>query len=71
MQQYTATFDTGSALISVIPTECTVNYGSLIEAPELQNIPENVTFLGWFKENGTSWDFAADKVYANLTLYAH
>ena len=71
IQQYTATFDTGSALISVIPTERTVKYGSLIEAPELQNIPEKVTFLGWFKENGTSWDFAADKVYANLTLYAH
>ena len=71
IQQYTVTFDTGSALINVIPMASTVDYGSLIEAPELQNIPENVTFLGWFKENGTLWDFAADKVFANLTLYAH
>ena len=71
IQQYTVTFDTGSTLISVTPEAETVDYGSLISIPTLGNIPENVTFLGWFKENGTDWDFAEDRIYANIILYAH
>ncbi len=52
-------------------TAATVNYNNIMAAP---NVPiyEGYVFNGWYKEANciNEWDFAADRVTAETTLYA-
>ncbi|WP_342471880.1 leucine-rich repeat protein [Metasolibacillus sp. FSL H7-0170] len=68
LELYTVTFNTngGSAVISK-----TVSQNDVITAPAAPT-KANHTFAGWYKEPTfqTAWNFATDKVTANITLYA-
>ena len=67
--RYTVTFDTqgGSAVAPIT----NVASGSLIAEPEEPDY-EGLFFEGWYKEAGTitPWNFAADTVTEDITLYA-
>ena len=66
--QYTVTFNSqgGSAVASQ-----SVNYGALATQPAA-TYRTGYTYGGWFKEAGciNYWNFATEKVYGNVTLYA-
>ncbi|WP_042478172.1 leucine-rich repeat protein [Bacillus ndiopicus] len=66
--QYSITFETdgGSTIVS---QNIAQNGKIALPAPPTK---EGYTFEGWYKEAGlnTKWDFANDKVTANMTLYA-
>jgi len=48
----------------------TTNENTIITAPTAPK-RTGYTFVGWYKENGTTpWNFSTDKVTANTTLYA-
>ncbi|AKL96977.1 surface protein [Clostridium aceticum] len=68
MNQYTVTFDSqgGSPVGDV-----SVNYDNLISAP-IAPTKEGYTFGGWYKDALylNQWNFAADAVTGNITLYA-
>ncbi|MDO9628602.1 MAG: InlB B-repeat-containing protein, partial [Acholeplasmataceae bacterium] len=66
---YTVTFDSnGGSAISAITD---IAKDSTITAPTAPT-RTNYVFAGWFKESSltNAWDFATDKVTANITLYA-
>ena len=66
--KYTVTFNSngGSAVAAV-----QVESGKALAAPTAPT-KAGYTFDGWFKDSAlkTSWNFTADKVTANTTLYA-
>lgn len=69
VQVYKVTFHPESQAI-VTPESEDIEYGSLAYQPELSNIPEGVSFLGWFYEDGSQFDFNRDVVLANVDLHA-
>jgi len=77
--KYTATYyDTNKT--TVVGTVANIESGSFLMAPTtsdawfatfLANLPAGKMFDAWFKNPGdTAWDFDADKVTANVSLYA-
>ena len=68
-QLYTVTFDKQGKGNDIPSQE--VAHGSTITAP---NSPTDTgyTFMGWYKDSAYSsqWDFSADKVTSDMTLYA-
>jgi uncharacterized repeat protein (TIGR02543 family) len=57
---------------SPVPAQQTLTRGSLIADRPGDPVTTGMTFMGWHKEAAgtTAWDFAADRVNANTTLYA-
>lgn len=54
-------------------TQSNIKYGSLLtQTSELAPTADGFLFLGWYKDASFSevWDFAADTVIADITLYA-
>lgn len=51
-----------------------VDHGGLISAPASEPTREGYDFAGWYKtangEEGSQWNFTADEVTADITLYA-
>jgi uncharacterized repeat protein (TIGR02543 family) len=68
----TVTFNKNGGDTDAIPASRTVNPGSLVTAPETNPTRAYFEFDGWYKEADciNIWDFAADTVTANITLYA-
>ena len=68
--EYTVAFDDNSDADITIPNQ-TVTSGKTITAPEAP-VREGYTFLGWFQDAGLTqpWNADADKVKADMTLYA-
>lgn len=68
-QSYTINFDMQGQGTPVSPISAA--HGTLLTAPEAPTA-EGVVFEGWYKEPActNAWDFAADTVFADLTLYA-
>ncbi len=66
---YTVTFDSQGGSAEAAQT---VNYDDLVAEPSDATL-SGYTFLGWFDaaSGGTLWDFAADGVTGDVTLYAH
>lgn len=66
LQEVTFNSNGGSEVATV-----NITSGSAITAPTAPT-REGYTFIGWYKEAAleNAWDFAADKVTANITLYA-
>ena len=69
---FTVTFDKNGGDTDPSPTSRTVNSGSLVTAPETEPSREGFDFDGWYREAEciNIWDFAADAVTADITLYA-
>ncbi len=68
-QSYTINFDMQGQGTPVSPISAA--HGTLLTAPDAPTA-EGVVFEGWYKEPActNAWDFAADTVSADLTLYA-
>ena len=66
---YTVTFDVGG--IGTAPTDQSIAGGGTVTEPTAPTAT-GYTFGGWYKDAAftTLWDFAADTVTANTTLYA-
>ena len=69
MPRYTVTFDAQGG--SAVAPMTNVASGALVTEPE-EPTWEGQTFEGWYKEAETTtpWNFAADTVTENITLYA-
>jgi uncharacterized repeat protein (TIGR02543 family) len=67
---YTVTFDTADGSV-VVPLTGVLS-GAVITKPATNPTLENCAFDAWYKEAAytTKWDFAADTVTADTTLYA-
>jgi len=65
---YKITFDSNGG--SEVPPQ-TVDYNDLVKAPTTP-VKEGYQFDGWYKDKEleNAWDFAKDKVTADITLYA-
>lgn len=63
---YTVTFNTNGG--TAVPTQI-VNYGDLVVRPE-EPTREGYNFVAWVDEDDNIWDFNADMVTSNMTLYA-
>ncbi|QQP12933.1 InlB B-repeat-containing protein [Lysinibacillus agricola] len=65
---YKITFDSNGG--SEVPSQ-TVGYNDLVKAPTTP-VKDGYHFDGWYKETAlnNAWDFAKDKVTADITLYA-
>ena len=65
---FTVTFDSRGG--TDVPAQ-TYMYGDLLELPEPPT-REGYVFAGWYRDPGCTivWDMEADKVEADLTLYA-
>lgn len=68
-QSYTINFDMQGQGTPVSPISAA--HGTLLTAPDAPTA-EGVVFEGWYKEPActNAWDFTADTVFADLTLYA-
>lgn len=71
---YTVTFDVGVANAGPVPTPQSVQNGGLASEPTAP-VRDNYEFDGWYLVEtggtlGKKWDFATDKVEANITLRA-
>ena len=65
---YTVTFNSkGGTQIYPIPN---VKHGSKIVKPTNPS-KYGYRFSGWFRSDGTEWNFSTDKVYGDITLIAH
>ena len=64
---YTVTFDSNGG--SEVAAITGVKSGDKISAPADPS-KEGYQFLAWFKDDGTEWNFAADKVTGSITLTA-
>ena len=65
--QYTVAFDsTGGS--SVDPKS--VEYNKTVSKPTPDPTRPGYTFKGWYKADGTEWNFETDTVTADITLYA-
>lgn len=72
-ETFTVTFDLNGAGATGAPADLTnIQSGATITKPAADPTREGYLFAGWYKEaNGTTaWDWAADKVTGNVTLYA-
>ena len=69
---FTVTFDKNGGDTDASPARRTVQSGGLVTPPETKPARADFEFDGWYKEADCSniWDFAADTVSANITLYA-
>lgn len=71
---YTVTFDANGGAFSGNATTATVTVedSKTVTAPTENPTREGYTFGGWYKETGciNAWDFAADTVKSDVTLYA-
>ncbi len=69
INQYTVTFNANGH--GTAPGSQTVNYGGKAVQPAALT-ETGYTFDGWYKEDAceNKWDFTADKVTSNITLYA-
>jgi uncharacterized repeat protein (TIGR02543 family) len=67
---YTVTFDTAGG--SVVAPAAGVLSGTVVAKPAADPTLENCVFDAWYKEADytNKWDFAADTVAGNITLYA-
>ncbi|MFB7157805.1 InlB B-repeat-containing protein [Lysinibacillus sp. NPDC056232] len=65
---YKVTFDSNGG--SKVPSQ-TVGYNDLVKAPSIPE-KEGYQFVDWYKDKelNNAWDFAKDKVTAEITLYA-
>ncbi len=67
---YTITFDSQGG--SLVESEQVLK-GNLAKVPSSPT-KESFDFQGWYRsieENATRWNFSIDRVYENITLYAH
>ena len=69
---FTVTFDKNGGDTDAIPASRTVEPGSLVAAPDTNPTRDSFEFGGWYTEADciTLWDFDADAVSADITLYA-
>jgi uncharacterized repeat protein (TIGR02543 family) len=67
--KYTVTFNSNGG--SAVSPVANVDSGTVVAAPTAPT-RTGYTFDGWYKETtyATAWNFASDKVTANITLYA-
>ena len=73
-RKYKANWSTDAYLVDFVVdgnkyTTVSTNYGKYIKAPEDPK-KANYEFIGWYKPDGTRFNFNTDKIFTNLTLTA-
>lgn len=70
MRSYTITYNPQSSVIKLDKYSDTAEYGSKVAQPNVIEIPEHVALIGWFKEDGTAWNFDADVILGDTEIFA-
>ena len=66
--KFSVTFDSQGG--TYVPTLTDITSGSTITEPTAPT-KTGFTFVGWYLENNTAWNFETDTVTDNITLFAH
>jgi len=67
---YTVTFITNSSAITPPAPQTIIKDGKITEPLGTAMRQEGYSFSGWYTEDHSLWDFAADQITQNMTLYA-
>ena len=70
--EYTVTFRLAGGTVTEEIADQTVRVGGTVTAPTQTPTKTGFTFTGWYKDSACTqkWDFAADTVWKDVTIYA-